>query len=285
LNLDHPLIASVLVPLALALALTAALRFTLGAQGREPLAAAAVGLALLVTHLLTFGAPVWPPQSGVQKLPLLFALLLAGGLAVDLLRPGRWVVGVAAMAAVAAMALWLAWPQLRGADLAIVLVLVPAALLGLAGLAGLVHAPAEGADRATVLVLSALATAGASFHAGSLVLFQVALSLAAVVGGFALWNWPRPRLPFAASAVAVGGLGLFAVALLLLLLTSIRPWALLPIPLVFGAGALARHLPVPAPLSRATIGPLYIAAMGLIPVVATILLAQAPSAPDDLYYR
>ena len=285
MNLDHPLIASVLVPLGLALALTAALRLSLGAQRAERLAAAAVGLALLLAHLLTFGAPVLPPQSGMHKLPLLFALLLAAGLAVDLLRPGRGAVRVAAAAAVVAIALWLAWPQLQGAGMAMALLLVSASLLSVASLAGLVHAPADGAHRAAMLVLAALAIAGASFNAGSLALFQVALSLAAALGGFALWNWPRPRLPFTASAVAVGGLGLFAIALLLLLLTQIRPWALLPVPLVFAAGALSRHLPVPARFSRASVAPLYIAALALIPVLATILLAQAPSPADDLYYR
>jgi hypothetical protein len=244
-----------------------------------------VGLALLGAHLLTFGAPVWPPQSGLHKLPLLFALLLAGGLAVDLLEPGRWTARGAAFAAVVAIALWLAWPQLPGAGMALALVLASASLLAIASLAGLVHAPADGARRATMLVLGSLAIAGASFNGGSLALFQVALSLAAALGGFALWNWPRPRLPFTASAVAVGGLGLFAIALLLLLLTQIPPWALLPVPLVFAAGALSRHLPVPARLSRASIEPLYIAALALIPVLATILLAQAPAPTDDLYYN
>ncbi len=273
------------MPLALALSLTAALRWSLGAGRGKRLAAAGVGLALLITHLLTFGAPIWPPQSGMHKLPLLFALLLAGGLAIDLLQPGRTAVVAATVAAIAAIALWLAWPQLQVGGVAMLLLLVSTSLLSIASLAGLVHAPADGAGRSAMLVLAALAVGGASFNAGSLALFQVALSLAAAVGGFALWTWPRPRLPFTASGVAVSGLGCFAVALLLLLLTQVRPWALLPVPLIFVGEALSRHLPVPARFSRATVEPLYIVAIGLIPALATILLAQAPSPPDDLYYR
>jgi hypothetical protein len=134
-------------------------------------------------------------------------------------------------------------------------------------------------------VLAALGLAGAAFNAGSLALFQVALALAAAVGGFALWNWPTPRSPLGASGVVVGGLGCFAVALLLLLLTQIRPWALLPLPLVFLSAVLSRRLPVPGGLARSTLEPVYVVAIGLVPTVLAILLAQAPPPADDLYYR
>ena len=134
--------------------------------------------------------------------------------------------------------------------------------------------------------MSALALAGAAFQAGSLSLMQVALSLAAASGGFALWNWPRGRLPLGAAGIAIGGLGCFAVALLLLLLTEIPPVALLAAAAVFIAGPLGRRLPIRGHWSRNAIEPVYVVAIAILPLVAAVLLATPPPpAPDDLYYR
>ena len=284
-DFNHPLIESVLLPLALALALTPSLLLVLGARWGNRLAAASIGLALLVALMLTFGVPTWPARSGMQKLPLIFVLLLAGGMVVDIIKPGRIAVMLTTIAAIVVIALWLGWPQLTSGDTGMLLPLTSASLLALISLYGLAAAQPDGANRSAMIVLAALGLAGASFNASSLALFEVALALAAAVGGFALWNWPQPRLPFVATGISVGGLGCFAVALLLLLLTQIRPWMLLPLPLIFAADAVARRLPVPARFRRTTIEPLYIAAIGLIPAVMVVLLAQIPTSSDDLYYH
>jgi hypothetical protein len=127
--------------------------------------------------------------------------------------------------------------------------------------------------------------AGASLNAGSLVLFQLALAAAAAVGGFALWSWPRPRLPFLASGVLAAGIGGFAIALLTLLLTDIRPWALVPIALVFLGDAAARRMPIPGRFQRSTVEPIYIVALGTLLAITASYLALQPSAGDELYYR
>jgi hypothetical protein len=285
LDLGHPLVASVLLPLVLASGLTGLLRLALSAESGRRLATGAVGFALLVAHLVAFGAPHWPAQSGIEKLPLLFAMLLAGGMVADLLRPSRFLVAITVCLAMVAVTGWLAWPQLIRGESGLIPLLTMASLLGLFSLAGLANAPPESANRPAMLVIAALGLAGASFNAGSLVLMQVALALAAAVGGFALLNWPVARLPFHGAGVAVGGIGCFAVALLLILLTGIRPWALLTIPLIFAADISSRLLPVPARFTRAGIEPLYIVLIGLVPMIAAILLAQSPAPADDLYYR
>ena len=285
LDLGHPLIASVLLPLALAIVLTGVLRpIAVGRRSRR-IAAGAVGLALIMAHGFTFGAPVWPAQSGSEKLALLFVLLLVGGIVLDMFLAGRILTTAAACLAVLAVTLWLAWPQLMRWEPGLILPLTLVALLGLACLAMLGKTPADGTNRPATLVIAALALAGASFNAGSLVLMQVALALAAAIGGFALWNWPSARMPFHLAGVAVGGIGCFALALLLVLLTEIRPWALLPLPLVFAAGPVSGYLPVPQRLSRTSLEPVYIVLIGLVPMLATVVLAQPPVSTDDLYYR
>jgi hypothetical protein len=197
----------------------------------------------------------------------------------------RFWTAAAAFLAVLAVTLWLAWPQLRRGESGLLAQLTLISLLGLACLAMLGKAPATGTNRPVVLVIAALALAGASFNAGSLVLMQVALALAAALGGYALWNWPNARTPFYAAGVAVGGIGCFALALLMVLLTEIRPWALLPLLLVFAAGSVSTHLPVPRRFARTAVEPVYIVLIGLVPMLATVMLAQPPASANDLYYR
>jgi hypothetical protein len=229
--------------------------------------------------------PDWLVRSGIDKLPILIAILFAGGFIADAWRPPRQVMVGATVMAIAAITLWLAWPQLDGAGVNTYAVLILAALLAGGSLAGLTSVPPNTAAQPAMLVAACLAFAGASFQAGSLFLMQNALALAAAIGGFALFNWPTPRIPLGVSGIAVGGLGGFALALLLMLLTRISPWAMLPLPLIFVAGLVARKLPAPRRLARSTIEPLYVFAIALIPAVAVILLAQPPLPVDDLYYR
>lgn len=284
MDLDHPVIASVLLPLLLATALTGVLRVNSGERGRR-VAAGAVGLAMIVAHWLAFGAPTWPVHSGTEKLALLFLLLLVGGVVLDMILAGHVLTATATGLAVLAVTLWLAWPQLLRGESGLIPLLTLAVLLGLSCLWTLAKTPANGTNRPVVLIVAALGLAGASFNAGSLMLMQVALALAAALGGFVLWNWPAARLPFHAAGIAVGGLGCLALALLLLLLTDIRPWALLALPLIFAAAPVSRRLPVPRQLSRAAVEPVYIVLIGLLPMVAAVLLAQPPAPTDDLYYR
>jgi hypothetical protein len=284
LELHHPAIESLALPLGLTLLLTALLHWTLGVRWGNLAGAVAIGLTLLVVHAAIFGMPVWPARTGVQKLPLIFCLLLIGGTLVDVSKLSRVTLTVTTIAAVVLLAIWLGWPQLASGDGAIVVLLSMTSLIALACLLGVVQAPAAGANRATMLVLAALGLAGASLLAGSLALFQIAMALAAALGGFALWNWPRPRLAFATSAVAVGALSCYALVLLLMLLTPIRPWVLLPLVLIFAGDALARRLPVPGRWQRTTLEPLYIVAIGLLPLLLTLLLAGTPAPPDELYY-
>jgi hypothetical protein len=288
LDLTHPLLANFIVPLSVALASTALIRSLSGVGEGQRLASAGIGVGLLAAYLLSFGVPDWPARSGVDKLPFLVAILFAGGTLADIWRPPRWLMAAATVAAVAAITLWFAWPQLGGTGLTKYGLLSLAALLAVLGLVGLNAVPAETATRPAMLIAAGLAIAGASFQAGSLFLMQNALALAAAMGGFALLNWPTPRVPLGVSGLSVGGLGGFALALLLLLLllTRIPPAALLPLPFVFAAGLVGRRLPVPRRFERDTIEPVSVFAIALIPAVAVILLAQPAAAPvDDLYYH
>ncbi len=283
--LDHPVIQSVLVPLAVSLLLTGGVQFALGARWAERLAGIAIGLGVLAAYVLAFGSPDWPLRTGVQKLPLVLVLLMGGGVVIGTIRPSPAVSKVIGTAAVAMMALWLGWPQLTHGGRGQTFLLAATTLCALAALAALLRAGETGTNRPATLVMVSLGLAGASLQAGSLALFQISLALAAALGGFSLWSWPRPRLAFAASALAVGGFGGVAAAMLVLLLTEIRPWSMLPLALAFAAGPIARRLPVPARFARAAVEPLYIAVMAGSMAATTVMLAAPALSLEDPYYR
>lgn len=285
MDLNHPLLQSVVIPVLLAVVLAGGIRWGLGTGTGQRHCDSAVGIALLAAMLLVLGEPVWPPRTGLHKLPFILLASLIAGAALDAMGSPRRATLATGAVAIALVSPWLAWPQLAGADPGKLWPVIPAAILGLGALAALAGAPAAGAHRPAMLVVCALALAGASLNAGSLVLFQLALALAAAVGGYALWTWPKPRLPFTAAAVLAAGVGCYALTLSTLLLTGIRAWALLPLVLVFAGSRIALRLPVPAAFSHPMVEPLYIVAAGLVPAIAAILLAHPPSAADDPYYN
>lgn len=286
MDLQHPLVQSVAVPLTLALALTGALGLGLGRARGPAVAAAAGGVALLVAAVLIGGAPSWPPASGVHKLPWLLALGLALGVALDLGGADRRAALGAAVALLLLATVWLAWPQLDRLG-ARAWWLLPAIAAGAAVLAAVGAAPRRNASAPALLAVAGLALAAVAFNAGSLKLFQLAVALAAAVGGYALWNWPKPRFDFGAAGLLTAGLAWTALALLTALLTGVRSAALLALLAVFAAGPLARRIPL-GRIDRALAEPVLVALLAALPAAAAVLLGDTPAAApadDDPYYH
>ena len=113
-NLHHPAIEACLLPLLLAFGLSGAIRLGTGPEhGR--LAAIGMGIAVLISATVILDRALWPPRSGLVKLPY----VLLGGLALGVMfdaKPNR--VRVPMLLASLWMALvlgWLGWPQLARA--------------------------------------------------------------------------------------------------------------------------------------------------------------------------
>jgi hypothetical protein len=283
-DFQHPIVQSVAVPLALSLALTGALGL---GRGRGPaVASAAAGAALLAAALLIGGAPPWPPAAGLHKLPWLLALGLGLGVALDLGGADRRTALGAGIALLLLGVAWLAWPQLERLG-ARAWWLLPAAGAGIAVLAAMASAPRRSASAPAVLAVAGLALAAVAFNAGSLKLFQLGIALAAAVGGYALWNWPKPRFDFGAAGLLAVALAWTALALLTGLLTDVRPPALVALLLVFAAGPLARRIPL-GRIDRGLGEPVLAALLAALPAAAAVLLGDAPAATpsaDDPYYH
>ncbi|MGF1546250.1 MAG: hypothetical protein ACFCUG_02855 [Thiotrichales bacterium] len=284
MNLDHPLIESVAIPLAAALLLTGlAWRF-----GRRGWAGVAVAPAVLLATLLIVNGWHWPALTGLHKLPWLIALLLAlqvVALACTTPRT-RQIWALATIAVVLSGLVWIGWPRLahHAARTTVEIgAVLPAILIAIALLARTTGGITQ---VATAVVVAALGVAGMAFLAGSLALMQLGLAIAAATGGFALWNWPRPRFAFSPEFVwlMVSSLGL--IVALVLWLTPIPRWAPTPLLLIATLPALVARLPLPARWSRTLLAPVLVALLAA-PLIglAVWLSTPAPVAESDLYYH
>jgi hypothetical protein len=296
MDLHHPLVQSLLLPLLVAFTVTGMLRGALGGvQGRR-WAAAGVAVAIV-------GAAVWllgwqlPPGALTERLPWIYAAAALVGLALEALHASRraeWLV---------AGLLWaLALATLAAKPLPLMIGLW---LLGLAVIRAVLREHAARADAAAVLVIASLGLAAIAMHSGSALLFESSLALAAAVAGCALWLWPFVRIAFGASGAIVAVLAWLALMVTTALLTEARPLALGLLAGAFTSGPLVRwarrHLrrsaaPVPASAgttatARTWVEPLIVAAVALVWVAAALALAYGEAAVtpaatmDDPYYK
>jgi hypothetical protein len=289
MDLNHPLVQSVVLPLLMSVAGAGALRLALKTPQGQRWASAAAGLACVMAAAWLLG---WhaPPETLPEKLPWVFMFALVVGVGLDLAHlRGLWQWAIASLAWGGA-AWWL--------GLAEPMMVVAAVLLGAIVLGALLHGtrlqnsePTPNAGNAAMVVVASLGLAGLAMASGSLLLFQLGLLLASAVGGVALWLWPRPRIAWGPAAAVFVGMSWLALAQATVLLTPVRLLALLPLAASFGSFALARfgmrrlgqrelgNSPVWMPLIVA-----MIAAVFVLSALAWVLLA-GQAAGDDAYYQ
>ncbi len=277
--LQHPLVQSLVVPLLLALAGAAALRFALGPAQGARWAGLALGLGVIAAAalLLTWR---WPAAALVEKLPWCLACAWLLGAALEALRVRQLMSWFAATLLWLALSAWIGWSSM---PMAATVVLVGAGVLAA------LHVPDDGrATAAATIVVTSLALAATAFVAGSLLLMQLSLLLAAATGGLALWLWPRARIRFAAGAAVMAGIGWLALAQTTALLTSAPRGALLLLALGFAAAPIAARCRL-APGRAVWIEPLIAAVIAAAATGgAAAWTMQAPPAggsSDDPYYQ
>jgi hypothetical protein len=137
------------------------------------------------------------------------------------------------------------------------------------------------------VLAAAVGLAGVVLASASLAIAQLGVALGVAVAGYALWNWPVPRYPFAAAGVLGGALPLLTLAALTLLLTEAPLWALAPLLLCFFADTLALRLPAGEGRLAQALRPLYVLLLAALPAAAAVALALWASADPggDIYYQ
>lgn len=283
MDLGHPAIQSGILPLTIAFVLTAMLP-VMGRSGwGSRTASGAVGVALLASIVLVLGAPAWPAHTGMQKIFYLAAGSLLLGILLDLQRPHPRLLLSSGLIWMAAAFAWLAWPQLDRQYTGWLAAAIW--LVGLIMALRVANSPAGDRGGPIMLLVTAASLGGIAAIAGSLSIAQLGFALAAALGGFMLWNWPRPRYPFGAAGLLGAGVPVLTLALLTLLLTDVSPWSLTPLVLIFVADPFSRRLPAGTGLLRQTLQPVYLVLVASVPGAAAVALAWLMRQPDSLYYQ
>lgn len=280
MDLHHPLIQSVALPLLVAFGTAGLLRLLIGVRHGPRWSAAALGVAVLLCSLFVLGWHVAPPTTAIEKLPWVFASAWLLGLLLEATRPARWLHWALASALWVGLSWWLGSKDLPSG--------AASALIGAAVLACLHDSVSERASAATMSLIASLGLAAVAMVAGSLLLFQLSVLLAAALGGVALWVWPKSRIAFGAAAWVTAGIGWLALAHMAALLTPAPPLALAALAAVFVAGPIVRRMPLLG--RRVVVEPLVVAvAAALLAGVAlawtaSIEAQDTPSPGDDVYY-
>ena len=287
MDLHHPAVRSLALPLAIGFVAAGALRQLGGPGAGARWAAAGVPLALLASIFLTLGWTV-RPLAVIEKLPWIYALVALAGVALE-----RWRADL--------LAQWLATGLLWALVVVVLgqqpmLARMGSWLVGMAVIGAALYSPPGRADAAAMLVVAALGLAALAMLSGSALLFELALALAAGVGGVALWLWPVSRIRLGACGLVVALLAWLSLAQSTALLTGAPPLAALLLAGAFSSSIVVRAVRgwLHGGEPRAWVQTLCVAFAAALWVAAALALAHwggpafgaHPAAPgaDDAYY-
>jgi hypothetical protein len=283
MDINHPFVQSALLPLILVFILTGAVRLMLGRFWGARLASVAISLGLLLIIVLILGLS-WPPNTAVHKLPYLLAGSGLLGILLDWrAQQRRLIVGAVLLWPLPVLA-WLAAVRLNQPELGLILEL--AALYGASVLIlwRLDRLRSDVLIPTSMLLSAALGLGAVAALSASLSLGQLAFALAAAVGGFMLWNWPKRRDDFAYSGLFGAAGALLILTGLVLLLTDARPLAIAMLGLIFCADLVSSRIPPTEGQLGQMLRPIYLILVAAIPIALAVVLSIYAPEEDSPYY-
>lgn len=278
--LADPLVQSAGLPLTVAFAVAGLIRLIGGEQRGTALASVAVAVGFVCAYAAVLGWPPMPPVSSNQKLVYIAVVGLATGAALDFGRASKALERILVAVLPLAALIWLGWNRLKAPDPAFLGLIAVLWIGGMVVLWRVGDARGWGIASSVMMLMASLGAGGLAVLGSAASLAQLFFALAAALGGFMLWNWPKPRLPFRAAALFGAGLTWLALADAVVLYTKTPVVTFLPLLLVFFVEPLARRLPLPRSALGDALLPVAHAAIALIPVLAavgTFMLLVEPS--------
>jgi hypothetical protein len=283
MDLHHPLFESLALPLLLSFAATGGLRALLqaaglGSENARRWAGAGVAPGIIVASAWVVGWRLWPVTL-TDELPWIYAAAALLGIGLQGMRAQprtTWLASCVLWALVLAglSDQPLPWQAVTWA-------------VGAVAIGAVLALPIDSANAAASLVVAALGLAAVAFVSGSALLFELGLSIAAALGGCALWLWPRARICFGACGAVLAVIAWLTLAQTVALLTPVRPAVLLLLAGALLAGPMVHGLR--RGRSHPMVDPLIVALVAALWVAAALALAlrdaqQLPAGQDDPYY-
>jgi len=282
-TLTDPELQSSLIPLLLSIFLTGVLRVLGGQKMGGFLACAAVGVGFVLIAILVNGIPAFPPRSSGQKIVFLVGALTAAGVVIDLLNLSKLKRYLISALLLAAAVTWIALPLLKGFTSAATLSWAVVVILSSVALFRLMQTSPSTLNAPTMVLCSALAVGAVAMIGATATITQYSFALAALIGGFLLWNWPKFRFPFGTAAILGGGGALALLVTQQTLFTRGSSMPLLALVLVFFCDrALAKIKDFkrnPGPV----FAPIILGAICMIPVALVVGTVFFLSADTDPY--
>lgn len=275
---------SVIVPLALALVLTGVLRLAGGARIGPRIAASSIVISFLAAYALTSGVPPFPPRASTQKV---FYVALGSGLAgvvLELARATPLAARVVAAVAALAVAAWLGWPLARSVGGIAYLMWAGAAAWGVVASWRSLPDRDAGLAPAVPLLAAAAGSAAIAYFGATLSAAMYGAALACSLGGFMLWNWPKPRFAVAEPVALGAGVTLAGLVSLLVFYTTASRLALVLLLGVFFAGPAARRVSGRLYREKSASGPVILLLACVPPVLAAVVVAWVLSEPGGSGY-
>ena len=185
------------------------LRRHLSQQYLPIVSALAISAGVFTAYTLVYGQFAFPPLQALDWLPLMMLVALIAFAIDDAIGFAPWLrLGIQGMSALLASGLLL-WPILKQATLSsAALTLAVVAVLWFGLWAYLDRRAHQDATSGVTLLIVAAGAAAVSAMTGSVLLGQLGGALAAALGGWLLWNWPRPRWLLGHAGTAVTALTL-----------------------------------------------------------------------------
>ncbi|MHB1654940.1 MAG: MraY family glycosyltransferase [Burkholderiales bacterium] len=251
-----------------------ALRRLRSPRAMQPIGALTIGAAMLTAYHLIYGKFALPPVQALDWVPVLIVGILTVFAMDDLSDFGkglRFGLQTAIVILAAALLLQPVLAQLPIVHAALILIAVSG--LWLAAWVYFDHHARDNVNSGMTLLIVSAGAAVVSVLTGSTLLGQLGVALAAVLGAWLLWNWPRSHilLGHAGTAVAVMTLGSILLVGRFYSAMPLRINALLLV-------ALAANIPVTFILQRYRRnpdGPLAVVLTGvaaLLPVALAVVL-------------
>jgi len=258
--LNDPVVQTAALPLLCATVVAILLRLVAGPGRGAALAGAGITIGFIAAYVTIIGTPSLEPRGSVQKLVYIAAGGLIVGTLVDLWNARRWIRWAALLGWPTLALAWLAENRLAQATVETWYLIGPIWAAMVLSLGRLEHAARREIDAGIVLLAFAIGLGAVALFGRSASLAQLALALAAALGGFLLLNWPRARFAFGASVVLGAGGTAVALAATLALFTGANRWALGALLLCLLADLLFRRV---LPKSGALRAPILALCAGL----------------------
>lgn len=229
LDPQSPIFQSGIAPFFLSFIVVGVICLLIGNENGSLFAISGTALVMIVAYWIIFSVPPFPPRASTQKLGYLIAI--ASLISLFTTGPGKverfwqYISGIVLVAGL----IWLGESKLKQGHIFSVLFVIS---VGIIAIWLFIYSRRKSLEFCVSLFVTAFTLAGIAFLAPSASITQLSIAVAAILGGFLIWNWPKQRVQFSGTGIFLFGSTLIWIAGQMSLYTRASDLALLAVLLI-----------------------------------------------------